>query len=236
MSTLQNPYSHSHPGILASFLLICLSFTGLPADPTKPDVYEDIRMMRWAIGERPENEKEAFAYLDEHWKDTFVPMILDVLTLGPSTRTEQRFLRLLKRKTNRRFGSDPDDWFKWWWSEDREQHTFYPTFKRSLYMAIDSRFSAYFATSHPTKIRLDEVRWGGVVQDGIPPLRFPKMVKAGEASYLRDRNVVFGLEINGDARAYPKRILAWHEMFVDEVGGLPVTGVYCRARPSGGNN
>ena len=32
---------------------------------------------------------------------------------------------------------------------------------------------------------------------------------------------------NEDARAYPKRILAWHEMFVDTVGGVPVAGVYC---------
>ncbi|MGI9305345.1 MAG: DUF3179 domain-containing (seleno)protein, partial [Gammaproteobacteria bacterium] len=34
-------------------------------------------------------------------------------------------------------------------------------------------------------------------------------------------------ELNGDARAYPKRILAWHEMFVDKVGGEDVAGVYC---------
>ena len=38
---------------------------------------------------------------------------------------------------------------------------------------------------------------------------------------------MFGLSVNGDARAYPKRILAWHEMFVDTVGGVPVAGVYC---------
>ncbi|MEL6415270.1 MAG: DUF3179 domain-containing (seleno)protein, partial [Pseudomonadota bacterium] len=32
---------------------------------------------------------------------------------------------------------------------------------------------------------------------------------------------------NGDARAYPKRILAWHEMFVDTIGGVEIAGVYC---------
>ena len=36
-----------------------------------------------------------------------------------------------------------------------------------------------------------------------------------------------GIEIDGDARAYPKRVLAWHEMFVDRVGGIDVAGVYC---------
>jgi hypothetical protein len=69
--------------------------------------------------------------------------------------------------------------------------------------------------------------WGGVLQDGIPPLREPKMLAARDARYLADGDVVFGVEINGDARAYPKRILAWHEMFVDRVGGIDVAGVYC---------
>jgi len=66
-----------------------------------------------------------------------------------------------------------------------------------------------------------------VKQDGIPPLREPTMISAEEATYLGDDNVVFGLEVNGDPRAYPKRILAWHEMFTDIVGGEPVAGVYC---------
>ncbi|MEL7240620.1 MAG: efflux RND transporter permease subunit, partial [Planctomycetota bacterium] len=49
-----------------------------------------------------------------------------------------------------------------------------------------------------------------------------RMISADKAAYLEDTNVVFGIEINGDARAYPKRILAWHEMFVDTVGGVDV--------------
>jgi hypothetical protein len=53
------------------------------------------------------------------------------------------------------------------------------------------------------------------------------MLDAAQADYLAIDNVVFGIQINGDARAYPKRILAWHEMFTDTVGGVAVTGVYC---------
>ena len=71
------------------------------------------------------------------------------------------------------------------------------------------------------------MRWGGVKQDGIPPLRQPNMVSAAEADYLQNDNVVFGIAINGDARAYPKRILAWHEMFIDNIGGIDFAGVYC---------
>jgi hypothetical protein len=63
--------------------------------------------------------------------------------------------------------------------------------------------------------------------NGIPPLHYPKTLPAGEARYLRDGHVVFGLVVNGEARAYPKRILAWHEMAVDRVGGVELTVVYC---------
>ena len=53
------------------------------------------------------------------------------------------------------------------------------------------------------------------------------MLAADDIGYLEDDHIVFGISVNGDARAYPKRILAWHEMFVDVVGGVPVAGVYC---------
>ena len=44
---------------------------------------------------------------------------------------------------------------------------------------------------------------------------------------------MFGVRINGDARAYPLRILDWHEMFNDVVGGVPVALAYCTLCGSG---
>jgi hypothetical protein len=76
-------------------------------------------------------------------------------------------------------------------------------------------------------IRLDEIDWGGVPVNGIPPLRLPRTVPADEAAWLRDGHVVFGITIDGEARAYPKRILAWHEMALDRVGAVDLTIVYC---------
>ena len=52
------------------------------------------------------------------------------------------------------------------------------------------------------------------------------MITANQANYLADTDIVFGIELNGDARCYPKRILAWHEMFKDTIGGQSVAGVY----------
>ena len=53
------------------------------------------------------------------------------------------------------------------------------------------------------------------------------MLTAEEADYLDADNVVFGIALNGEARAYPRRILDWHEMANDVVGGVPVSLAYC---------
>ncbi|MCI0875106.1 MAG: DUF3179 domain-containing protein, partial [Chloroflexi bacterium] len=47
------------------------------------------------------------------------------------------------------------------------------------------------------------------------------------ADYLLPEEPVFGVAINGDARAYPLRIMDWHEMANDVVGGVPMSLAYC---------
>ena len=172
-------------------------------------------------------KKESLEYIRKNWDPSYTIMMLEVIYLvrGPSFAGE--YLSLLEEKTGQKFGYNIDAWYEWIWNQDSMDHEQYADFKSLLYSLIDPKFAAYFNSNYTSKIRLDEVRWGGVVQDGIPPLRSPRMISAPEAKYLDDSNIVFGLEVNGDARAYPKRIMAWHEMFVDNVGGTPVAGVYC---------
>ncbi|MEO1475810.1 MAG: DUF3179 domain-containing (seleno)protein, partial [Pseudomonadota bacterium] len=170
----------------------------------------------------------AFQGINAEWQTAYIPFLLELARFARSAETEQLALRTLRDKTGQDFGVDMNEWYHWWWNEPAAQTSDYGDFKAGLYRQIDPRFETYFKDRQETAlIRLDEVRWGGVLQDGIPPLRGPDMITADEANYLEDDNVVFGIEINGDARAYPKRILAWHEMFVDTVGGVNIAGVYC---------
>ena len=167
-----------------------------------------------------------FSEIVNSWKPAYTPMAIEMMSISQG-RLPYLFNQLLRDKTGQDFNPDPNQWFEWWWRQPQSSEPSYAEFKSKLYSLIDKKFEQYFSTSRAARIRLDEVRWGGVLQDGIPPLRQPKMIPAGEASYLGDDNVIFGIEINGDARAYPKRILAWHEMFVDEIGGEKFAGVYC---------
>lgn len=145
----------------------------------------------------------------------------------PGAEVRQRTTSFLRKQTGKRFGDDLLAWRQSIWSHPAQPHSGLARFKAELYARIDPRFRVFLPEGVTSSIRLDEIDWGGVTVNGIPPLRFPRHVAAAEASYLRDNHVVFGVEVNASAHAYPKRILAWHEMATDTVGGIDLTIVYC---------
>lgn len=110
-------------------------------------------------------------------------------------------------------------------------HETYNAVKMKLLGNTDKKFLDFFegdfGKPENMKIRLEEVTWGGVLVDGITSLDNPKMIKASDADYLLEDDLVFGVQINGDIRAYPLRIMGWHEMFNDTIGGVPVALAYC---------
>lgn len=139
-----------------------------------------------------------------------------------------RLLTFLEKQTRKRFDLYLAGWRKWMWSLPYEPHPDYARFKGMVYGGgVDLRMQRFFPPGAKSLIRLDEIDWGGVVVNGIPPLYYPKVLAASEARYLRDGNIVFGVVVNGEARAYPKRVLAWHEMAIDKLGGVELTVVYC---------
>ncbi len=76
-------------------------------------------------------------------------------------------------------------------------------------------------------VDLDEIFSGGPPKDGIPSIDEPVFKPVAEITDLGPQEPVIGLTINGDARAYPLRILTWHEIANDTVGGVPVAITYC---------
>jgi len=145
----------------------------------------------------------------------------------PGDPRRERLVKFLEKQTGQKFGQDLKAWRRWLWRQPYKPHPELLAFKAGLYSSLDPAMAAFFTPGAQPRIRLDEVDWGGVGVNGIPPLEHPRLVKAEDAAYLKGKNVVFGLVVNGEARAYPKRILAWHEMALDSVGGVELAVVYC---------
>ncbi|MBI4260424.1 MAG: DUF3179 domain-containing protein, partial [Actinobacteria bacterium] len=73
----------------------------------------------------------------------------------------------------------------------------------------------------------DDIISGGPPPDGIPPIDDPAFLDPGSVDFLAEREPVLSVEHGGEAKAYPLRILMWHEIVNDEIGGEPVTVTYC---------
>ncbi|MEM8870378.1 MAG: DUF3179 domain-containing (seleno)protein [Pseudomonadota bacterium] len=83
------------------------------------------------------------------------------------------------------------------------------------------------------------VSWGGVLIDDrpydttddlcncIPAADNPDVSTAEEATWLKDDDIVFGIEVNGAYRAYPRRIMEVREMVNDTLGGRDLGIPYC---------
>ena len=253
--------------MLAFWMLVTCSITGCvgaaraqskPADvptvaqkatnrATKPAPLVPITTFLAMLEPNPRLSEASFAKVAADWRDGYAPMLLEMLGLMASAYTESLVVEHLQAISGIA-SRDINQLYAWVWAQNIAPHPDYAEFKARLYEPIDPRFRDYFGNRPQTNIRLDEIRWGGVRRDGIPPLKNPAMLAAHEATYLADTDIVFGVALprpaaNGkrignrkldataneklDIRAYPKRILAWHEMFKDQIAGREVNGVYC---------
>jgi len=78
-----------------------------------------------------------------------------------------------------------------------------------------------------SRVTWQEIVSGGPPRDGIPSIDNPIFKSVAEDKELTANDPVIGLAIGGDARAYPLRILIWHEIVNDTVGDVPVAVTYC---------
>ncbi|MEM6972777.1 MAG: DUF3179 domain-containing protein [Pseudomonadota bacterium] len=173
--------------------------------------------------------KQAFAMLSDANDMRTVPGLIIAARFGGRQAETQDLLTQITGETGN------DGWFDWMlWQEanpEVEPLPGYIDMKRRVYLSIDRNFEAFLRPEHLTReaarIRIEEITWGGVRKDGIPSLDNPNLIAASDADYLRDDDKVFGVSINGDTRAYPLRIMGWHEMFNEVIGGVPVALAYC---------
>ncbi len=112
----------------------------------------------------------------------------------------------------------------------------YLPYKRNIYTLIVPEWEKIFVEGD---VDWRHVSWGGVRIDDraydttdeqcncIPAADNPKVTSAKEATWLKDSDTVFGVEINGESRAYPRRIMEVREMINDTLGGRDLGIPYC---------
>ncbi len=178
----------------------------------------------------PGTRERALSALDDLGDPRAIPALIELLRFdaGEALLITGILERLAsERLAGERIGLEWSDWVEWLQKHDEiHPNPGFRAWKAHLFSRIDPAFDSFLAPDLPHRVRIEEIVWGGVRKGHIPALTNPTHIKPEAATYLTPQELVFGISINGDHRAYPLRILDWHEMFNDVVGGKPVSLSY----------
>jgi hypothetical protein len=173
-------------------------------------------------------------------------LLSDLLRFVQNTTTRRALVEAWSTLTRTDLSDDPvadrsewqsmtDHLIAW----DLPAHPEYRDFKGRLFTIIEPGWQPFFDDADAT-IDWRQTSWGGVLLDDrglgdlqpcsrgcIPALDDPAVTSAAEGSWYPDDRVVFGVVVNGEARAYPKHQMEVHEMINDSLGGRRVGIPYC---------
>ena len=209
-------------------LIICTPcFAQKPLTPKK--AYKTIDRM---FSEKESTRKKATQKIIESRDESLLPALVEAVFFN--THGLKETVEALETMTGLKYGANYKAWISYIGSrEDITPMPGYLKYKGRLYGMIDPKLEAFFDPKFKPTIRPVEILSGGVKKDGIPALMNPEFISAKQARFLKDDEKVFGVAINGDVRAYTHRVMDWHEMANDVVGGVPVSLSYCTLCGSG---
>ncbi|MDK1079969.1 MAG: DUF3179 domain-containing protein [Anaerolineae bacterium] len=204
--------------------------TLIEADVPYPDDQATQLMYMLSQGRDPDPQ-EAIDTILAAGDTRFVSVLIELMRLSQIGVQQglnyQTLIDSLETLSGQSFGDSWPAWIEWYGATTLTPPPGFTGWKGELLSAIDPGFGEFLQDDYSSTIRVEEIQWGGVRVDGIPALDNATMIPADEQDYLDPDEPVFGISINGDHRAYPLRILDWHEMANDVVGGVPVSLAYC---------
>lgn len=94
---------------------------------------------------------------------------------------------------------------------------------------VPSRWQQAWPETDFSRVDVDvtQIRSGGVPRDAIPSIDDPRYVALDAVDNLAGTEPVIGITSGGKARAYPLRVLTWHEIVNDTFDGRPLAVTYC---------
>ncbi len=173
-------------------------------------------------------------------------LMADLMRFIPSGPILEALIAASSRLTNINLSDDPVALRSPWQSTsdhliswDLPAPPGYREFKGRLFTIIEPAWDPFFQDADAT-IDWRLTSWGGVRIDNralgdqlpcpsgcIPALDDPSVTDAAGGSWYADERIVFGVVVNGEARAYPKHQMEVHEMVNDTLGGRRIGLPYC---------
>ncbi|NDJ60328.1 MAG: DUF3179 domain-containing protein [Chloroflexi bacterium] len=171
----------------------------------------------------------------------YIAPLIDLTYFARTGEAAGALFNALSALSGQDFDRDWTEYQNWAASNDITLPPGYDEFKGLVFTTfVDPEFARFFnpGVQETARVNLLEAVWGGVIVDGIPSLvnarqitpeeataegeRLEQFCRGADCSYPANDEFVFGVSIDGDSRAYPLRLLNWHEMFNDVIGSAPL--------------
>ena len=201
----------------------------------EPRRHELVEAFYDLVDQDPLVQRPAAHYLRQRGALDALPFLLAAMRYDPFRN--EALLQAVRDLSGEDLGDGYRPWAEWVVRQGIEPHPAFRQWKADLLARLDARFGEFLDPARPSTINYMEIQWGGVMPEGIPALDDPAVIPGADAEYLTPEDLVFGVALRGDAsaeddssveaRAYPLRILDWHEMTNDIVAGVPVALSYC---------
>ena len=192
-------------------------------------VYDRLRRL---MSDRPKARRRAANALAKADPAVLIPLVDAYFFMSNDARGDAR--ELLEGLSGERLGGRYRIWFLYAGGRtDLTPPPGYTAWKGEMFSRIDPVYGRILRPGTTVRLRLREVHSGGVPLDGIPAIDDPESVPADTARFMRDTDTVFGVRVGGEHRAYPVKVLGWHELLNDTVGGEPIALSFCTLCGSG---
>ncbi|MEM9037625.1 MAG: DUF3179 domain-containing (seleno)protein [Actinomycetota bacterium] len=212
----------------------------IPTGPLAPEVVEDLDLLFASLLDGV--EPEPIQRLGESGDPRIAWLFADLLRFFQQGSTTEALVTAFEGVTGTalppglRWGPVTDRLIAW----DVPAPPDYVRWKRIPYEVIEPAWEPFF-DDEDADVDWRLVSWGGVLIDDrsfddielpcpegcIPALNDPVVTDAAGGDWYPDDRLVFGIVINGEARAYPRNIMEVHEMVNDTLGGRRIGVPYC---------
>jgi len=214
----------------------------IPEGPLAPELADDLDLIFGDLGNTVDTA--AIGRVGESGDPRAAWLLSDLLRFVHRGHVVDAAVAAFERLTGTEVPVDP--WASWllitnWligW--DLPAPPGYLHWKRLLFEFAEPGWAPFFA-DEDADVDWRLISWGGVFVDGrpldavrfpcpegcIPALDGPAVTDAAGGDWYPDDRLVFGVVIGGEARAYPKHIMEFHELVNDTLGGRRVGVVYC---------
>lgn len=176
-------------------------------------------------------QRPAARFLSERGERDALPIMVATMRYDPFRN--EALIAAIRELSGQDLGNGYEAWMEWVIREDIEPHPAFKQWKADLLARLDPAFGEFLDPGWESTIDYREIQWGGVAPEGIPSLDDPAVIAGTAADFLTSDELVFGVALAAEddgslaARAYPLRILDWHEMTNDVVNGIPIALSYC---------